>query len=228
MRTSGFLLIIGAILVFIPYTILTIIFNYPDILRLPAGVILEAFHHGGTSLILVWLAFALSGIPLVIAFSKVGEFVSGKQAGVKWITTLGIVGGVAQIIGLLRWVFVVPVLARLYAGSQSVAEQDAIEVSFLMIHQSGGVLLGEHVGQLLTVIWTAGMSIVLFRLAVISKTVAASGIIISSVYFLAQAELLATVIPSLPEISWAGFAGSTAWLIWLIALGNTFLRMKKM
>lgn len=228
MRTSGFLFIIGAILVFIPYTILTISFDYPDVLRSPAGVILEAFHRGGTSLVLVWLAFALSGIPLVIAFSRIGEFASGKQAGIKWITTLGIAGGVAQIIGLMRWVFVVPVLARNFANSQSVAERSSIEISFITIHQFGGVLLGEYLGQLLTVIWTAAMSIVLFRLAIIDKAMAVGGVIISGVYFLAQAELLATVIPSFPIVPWAGFVGSTAWLIWLIPLGRSFIRKKKM
>jgi hypothetical protein len=48
-KIIGILLIAGAIGVFIPYTILTIIFDYPAILRQDAGVILIKFHEGGAS-----------------------------------------------------------------------------------------------------------------------------------------------------------------------------------
>ncbi|HET9434806.1 MAG TPA: hypothetical protein VFO37_13655, partial [Chitinophagaceae bacterium] len=60
MRTEkiiGILLILGAVGVFIPYTILTIIFDYPAILRQDPGFILNKFHEGGSSLILVWFLF---------------------------------------------------------------------------------------------------------------------------------------------------------------------------
>jgi len=46
-KTIGWLLIAGAMGVFIPYTILTIIFDYPDILRSETGIILTKFHAGG-------------------------------------------------------------------------------------------------------------------------------------------------------------------------------------
>ena len=52
MKKTGILFILGAIGVFVPYTILTIIFQYPDILREPAGTILTKFQDGGTPLIL--------------------------------------------------------------------------------------------------------------------------------------------------------------------------------
>jgi hypothetical protein len=46
----------------------------------------------------------------------------------------------------------------------------------------------------------------------------------SFIYFLAQAELLATVIPGFPVIGVAGFLGSTLWLIWLIVVGVKFIK----
>jgi hypothetical protein len=46
----------------------------------------------------------------------------------------------------------------------------------------------------------------------------------SAVYFLAQTELLATVMPNFPVVPEAGFIGSTLWLLWLIGLGVTLLR----
>jgi hypothetical protein len=67
-KTIGILLILGAIGVFIPYTILTISFDYPDILRQDPGFILTKFHEAGTGLILVWFLFAILGTPLIIAY----------------------------------------------------------------------------------------------------------------------------------------------------------------
>jgi hypothetical protein len=69
----GWSLIVGAVGVFIPYTILTATFNYPDVLRLPGGDILTQFHNGGATLIFTWLAFALLGFPLLIAYILIGQ-----------------------------------------------------------------------------------------------------------------------------------------------------------
>ena len=67
-KTIGILLLTGAIALLIPYTMLTIIFEYPDILRQDTGIILTKFYQGGNSLIWTWFAFAITGIPLLPAY----------------------------------------------------------------------------------------------------------------------------------------------------------------
>lgn len=52
----------------IPYTILTMTFEYPGILRQDTGTILTKFHNGGSSLVLTWWAFTIPGLPLLIAY----------------------------------------------------------------------------------------------------------------------------------------------------------------
>jgi hypothetical protein len=143
----------------------------------------------------------------------------------KWVTTIGIISGVVQIIGLLRWVFVVPVLATEYVNTLSASKQAAIEISFKVIHQFGGVLLGEHMGQLFTVIWTVFISFALLKMNIIPKWLALWSFIASAICLLAQAELLAIVIPTFPVIGIAGFIGSTLWLLWRIIVGIKFLRI---
>ena len=226
-KTIGYLLISGAVGIFIPYTILTIIFNYPGVLREESGIILTQFHQGGSALIITWLAFALLGLPLLVAYSLIGERLEPKIPQIKWVTTIGIVSGIVQIIGLLRWVFVVPVLAGEYVHTTDASTQKAIEISFKVIHQFGGVLLGEHLGQLFTIIWTVFISLALLKVNIIPKWLAWWGFLSSSIYFLAQAELLATVIPGFPVIGIAGFLGSTLWLLWLILLGLKFIKFKQ-
>ncbi|MEI9945141.1 MAG: DUF4386 domain-containing protein [Chitinophagaceae bacterium] len=225
-KTIGLLLIAGAVGVFIPYTILTMTFEYPDILRQDTGIILTKFHQGGSKLIFTWWAFAVLGLPLLIAYTLIGQRFTGQLGFIKWVTNIGIISIIAQFIGLLRWVFVVPVLANNYVTATSdVAQQSAI-TSFQTIHQFGGVLLGEHIGQLFTIIWTIMMSYGFLKLRMFPKWVNWLGIISSLIYFLAQAELFGTVIKGFPVWDIAGFLGSTLWLLWLIILGIFFIRNK--
>jgi hypothetical protein len=226
-KVIGYLLVSGAVGVFIPYTLLTLTFNYPGILRQESGMILTQFHQGGSPLIYTWLAFALLGLPLLVAYSLIGQKLETTMPQIKWVTTIGIISGVVHITGLLRWVFVVPVLARDFVNTSSPSKQEAIEISFKLIHQFGGVLLGEHLGQLFTVIWTVFISFALLKVNLIPKWLAWWGCIASLIYFLAQAELLATVIPGFPVIDMAGFIGSTLWLLWIILVGVKFIEAAK-
>lgn len=225
-KIIGALLITGAVLIFIPYTLLTIFFDYPDILRKNPAIILTQFHNSGTPLVLIWWVFALVGFPILCAYILLGQKLEGKSSLVRVATYLGVISGVVQIIGLLRWVFVVPVLANTFVSSQSEATKEATIVVFQAIHQYGGVVLGEHLGQLFTIAWVIIMSSVFNRLRLMPKWIVWFGYIAASIYLLAQAELFATVIPGFPVWSLAGFIGSTLWLIWLIVVGVKFLSIK--
>jgi hypothetical protein len=218
-RTIGILFIAAAIALFIPYTILTIIFEYPDILREDTAVVLTKFHQGGSRLIWTWFAFALTGLPLIPAYKLLGQKLENRSSLARVATTIGIVGLIVQMIGLLRWTFVVPVLADNFVNSNNEATRTATIIAFKTIHQFAGVLLGEHIGQLFTIVWTILISVILMRLKLVPKWVSALGFIASFIYLLAQAELFATVIPGFPVWSLAGFAGSTLWLVWLIIIG---------
>jgi len=105
-QITGILFILGAILVNIPYTQLIINFDYPDILREPAGVILEAFAAGSPSLVWIWLAFAWVGLPILVGvlllpdamedhtpLSRVALFFGAMGA---FVQMLGFSGGVGQ------------------------------------------------------------------------------------------------------------------------------------
>jgi hypothetical protein len=224
-KIIGLLLVTGAVSVFVPYTILTVIFDYPDILREDAGVVLTRFHAGGSRLIWVWWAFALSGLPLLAAYVLLGQYLESKWRGAKVATTLGVISGVAQIVGLLRWTFVVPVLASSFVNADSEATKETVKVVFQAAHQFGGVLLGEHIGQLFTIAWTLMLTAAFATLKLMPRWVSWLGYVASAIYLLAQAELFATIMPGFPMWDLAGLIGSTLWLIWLIVIGVRFLKM---
>lgn len=224
-KITGLLFVLGAVLVNVPYTLLISNFNYPDILREPSGVILTKFAEGGSSLIATWLFFALSGIPLLVATILLGRLWSDRSpALMNLATTLGVIGLVAQFVGLLRWVFVIPALASSYVEpGTSETMREAITVSFQTIHRFGGVLLGEYIGQLFTISWMLVISIVMLRTRIFRSWIGWFGIISSAVYILAQTELLHTSIPSIPSIDIAGLVGSILWILWMACLGVLLL-----
>ena len=225
-KTIGWLLIAGAAGVLIPYTILTIIFEYPDILRQDTGVILTKFNEGGGQLIAIWFAFALLGLPLIPAYILIGQKLENKSSLVRIATSIGVIGLIVQMIGLLRWTFVVPVLADNYVHATDEGTKAAVVVGFKTIHQFAGVLLGEHLGQLFTIVWTVLISMSLIKLKLVPKWAGWLGFISSFIYLLAQAELFATVIKGFPVWDMAGFIGSTLWLLWLVIIGIRFLKIK--
>ncbi|HNH26068.1 MAG TPA: DUF4386 domain-containing protein [Anaerolineales bacterium] len=228
-QLAGLLFIVGTVLINIPYTLLIINFDYPDILRQPTAEILTRFQAGGNALIYTWLAFAWVGLPMLFGVIMLKQILKDENAPfLELTTTLGVMGFIVQVIGLLRWVFVVPVLARLYTapGTDS-ATQAAVSAVFTAVHQYGGVILGEHMGQLLTILWMSMLSSIIYRSKMFSKWVAVLGWVASAVYLLAQTELLATAIPTFPVVDWAGLVGSLLWLAWMVVVGVYLVKFKE-
>jgi len=222
-RWIGRLLLTGAVGVLVPYTLLSIKFNYPDILRQDAGEVLAQFRLGGSALVFTWFAFAWLGIPLLVAYMMIGEVLKGKFVWERVITTMGVISGIVQIVALLRWTFVVPVLAERYTHADE-AMKKTIVMIFDIVNQAGGVLLGEHVGQLLTIVWMVGVANALCQQQLITPWLKYFAYAAGAVYLMAQGELLATVVPRFVIWAEAGFMGSTLWLLWMMAVGVSFLR----
>jgi hypothetical protein len=228
-KLAGILFILGAILVNIPYTLLIMNFDYPDVLRLPTAEILTKFQAGGNSLIYTWLAFAWAGLPMLFGVLMLKRILEKEDSPfLETATTFGVLGFIVQVIGLLRWVFVIPVLARLFADpAADSATRTAVAAVFAAVHQYGGVVLGEHIGQFFTILWMTLISAIIYSSPLFSKWVAWLGWIASAIYLLAQTELLATAIPTFPSIDWAGLAGSLLWLLWTIVMGVYLIRARE-
>ena len=70
-------------------------------------------------------------------------------------TAFGVVAGVVQFLGLVRWPFLVPYLAETYLDpASSVATRESVAVVFGTFNQYAGVGVGENLGYLFTGLWT--------------------------------------------------------------------------
>ncbi len=222
-RTTGGLFVAGALAFAGAATALSSTFDWPDILREPADVVLPAFVAGGTSLVWTWFAtawtYAILLVPILLLPAVLGR--RGDPV-LRVATYLGATSVVLALIGFLRWVFVVPPLAESYVGGNAVTRA-AVDAAWTAQHQFGGALLGEHLGQLLAVAWSVALSVTILRTRVLPRWLGVAGLVVSALYLTNQGDILATAVPGFPVWDLGGFIGSTGWGLWVAALGVVLL-----
>ena len=223
-RVVGALFLVGAVAFAIAATVLSSAFEWPDILREPADVVLTEFTAGGTSLVWIWFAtawtYAILLVPILLLPAALGH---REDPVLGAATFVGAVSVLLSLIGFLRWVFVVPPLARAYDTGDA-GEREVIEAAWTAQHQFGGALLGEHLGQALVIAWSVTVCIHLLRTQALPRWLAVAGLVVSGLYLLNQGDILATAVPSFPVWDLAGLLGSTGWGLWVAALGIALMR----
>src|SRR6218665_332035 len=153
---TGVLMIAVPLVFTAGFTGLQMTFDYPDILRHPASEVLTRFAAAGLELHLFWyamMAAALAFIPaaIVIAkhFWKTAPLAAALSAG------FGVVAGLVQALGLLRWVILAPGLAASYTAPGATETQKEMAMAlFDFANRYLGMGVGEHLGYLFTALWT--------------------------------------------------------------------------
>ena len=208
------------------FALLAARFDYPDILREPTADVLAKFRAGGTSLVLLWWGFALTAVlmvPLVVLLSS--AISDADPTLIATATTVGVIAAVVQFLGLIRWPFLVPYLARAAADPDaSAARREAVDIVFQSFNRYLGVAVGEHLGYLLTGAWTTLTGVALTQTTAAPSWVGVLGIVIGPVLMLCSLEFVGRHEPAgwklaerLTPITYI------AWSLWLIATGIALL-----
>ncbi len=219
-RAAGVVLIVAPLWFNTTFALLSKRFDYPDILRRPTAEILERFRAGGSSLILLWWTFMLSGLLLIAGAVLLGQVL--EFGGIVPVaTTIGVLAGLVQMLGLLRWMYVVPALARAYSDPTLGPEQrEAHAAVFRALHQYLGVGVGEHLGYLFTGIWSVLIGVGVIQGTALPIWLGWPGVVIGVGLAVGSAEFLG---PN-QERGW-GLAGAAipllyiAWSVWLLSMG---------
>jgi len=210
-RPTGLAMIAVPVLFMAAFTGLQLSFHYPDILREPAEDILAGFTAGGPGLLANWYVFMLSAL----AFIPVGVL-SGlwlwprNPTAAAFAATFGILAGLVQGMGLLRWVVLVPNLAA------SSADPAVTQAVFDAFHLYAGAGIGEHFGYLFTALWTVSVAVALLARY---RLLAWAGVILALGIAAGMAEPFG--LPSAGAINAVAY---TLWAVWLVVLGVVVLR----
>ena len=220
-RLSGLLLIIVPITFSICFTLLQMLFEYPDILRQPTADVLTKFRAGGTGLIAVWYALTISAVLFIPLVVLIHRLLAAQEASVALsvATVFGIVAGLVQTLGFLRWPFLVPHLAQAYlAPDASEAQRAAAAIVFEAFHRYVGMAVGEHLGYLSTSVWTFLIARLMLHSSLFGRWLGLSGMALA----------LGVAIGLLEPAGWelAGTINALsylAWALWLIVVGVVVL-----
>lgn len=223
MNTNAVRRVAGALLIAVPlgfticFTLLQQLFEYPDILRQPTADVLTKFAAGGTSLVAFWYALTLTAVAFVPVTVLMHRVLADREApAMLWVATaFGVIAGVAQTLGFLRWPFLVPYLAESYlASGASEAQRAAAGMVFEAFHRYAGMTVGEHLGYLSTSVWTFLIALVMLRTEVFPRWFGAIGAVLAVGIAAGLAE------PAGWELGGTINAMSyLVWVLWLIVAG---------
>jgi hypothetical protein len=198
-------------------------FDYPDILRKEADEILRRFAAGGSGLVLRWQALLISALAMLPLVALLAVVLAAPPALTALSIAVGTAAALVQALGLARWPFAVPELARRYVaaeGPDAAAERRSIELVFATLHRLLGVGVGEHLGYLLTGLWTLLVAASILSTAVLPGWLGIVGLpigvalLVGTLEFVGPNEkdgwpLAGTIVP----------IAYVAWSLWLAALG---------
>lgn len=208
------------------FALLAARFDYPDILRRPTSEVLARFAEGGSSLLLLWWGFALTAVafaPLVVLLAA--SIPDADATLVSVGTTIGVLAAVVQFLGLVRWPFLVPYLARTDADpGSSEATREAVDVVFQSFNRYLGVAVGEHLGYLLTGAWSLLAGVALTQTEAVPGWVGLGGIVVGPMLMLCSLEF----VGGFEREGWkpAGTLVPIAyviWSLWLMVTGVALL-----
>ena len=199
-------------------------FDYPSILRKEPDEILRRFAAGGAGLILRWEALLVSAL-LMLPLSILLAISLGASTCLSVLSMfLGATAALVQGLGLIRWPFAVPELARRYVaapdGPSGDPTRQSVEMIFATLHRLLGVGIGEHLGYLFTGLWTLLVAASILSTAAVPGWLGLVGLgigialLIGTLEFVGPNEkdgwpLAGTIVP----------IAYIAWSIWLIAIG---------
>jgi hypothetical protein len=223
---AGVVLIAVPILFNAGFTMLAQRFDYPDVLRRPTHEVLQRFRAGGATLILIWWGFALSAVLFGALAVLLAIAVDDADPTVVILgAVVGVLASLVQFLGLIRWPFLVPYLARVAGDAEPDSPHgQAVDVVFQAFNRYLGVAVGEHLGYAFTGIWS-----ILAGMALIDSTAAPDwlgvlGVMIGPLFLICSLEF----VGGFEESGWK-LAGAVtpvtyiAWSIWLVAVGIALL-----
>jgi hypothetical protein len=213
----------GALFVAVPlvltagFTGLQMVFEYPNILRHPAGEVLTRFAAGGADLHFYWYVMfiaALGLIPAAVGFALMNFKHSPFEATLAG--AFGVVAGLVQALGLLRWTVLVPGLAAAYTAPGATDLDKALAASaFDTANAYLGMGVGEHMGYLLTALFTVAVSLVIVKRWAVMSWV---GMVLAIGVAFGMLEL--AQVPLAAMINAFAYMG---WSLWAVILGVLIL-----
>lgn len=201
--------------------------NWPASLDQPASVVLPLIREQRGPVALGYTSYLLSAlllVPIALLLRRVLDTGMGALFGsvLAVSAAIGAAAGVLKILGIVRWLVVMPFLADSYVdpAASATARETVMIVYNALNKYAGGI--GEMLGVVLfSGVWTLLVAVVLLRSTTLPRWLGWFGLVAGVVVTAGFVEVFGVTIDGL-YLTVSG----VIWQLWMIALGVALLRTR--
>ncbi|MEQ8672432.1 MAG: DUF4386 domain-containing protein [Aggregatilineales bacterium] len=166
-RNTAILLIIEGLLLFVPTIVLGGAINWPASLGDPAETMLPLIHEQADAVRLGYFAYLIYSVlffPVALMTARVVAGDDTFSPMLKIAVGFGAISTLARTLGIIRWLFPMPILAEQYVDpATSETARETIAIVYRMLNEYAGAV-GEVIGvSFFAAIWIALIGIVILR-----------------------------------------------------------------
>ncbi len=221
-RVTAITIFVHVLVLAVCFNILVVVFEFPDVLREAAEYRLTLFNQNSNIIVPVYYLLALTGFTQIILSVMLHQsFDDNKSSLVLMTTVFGVLTGVFQVLGFIRWPIVIPYIAE---SMNSNVPMETIAFVEGTLNRYAGMAIGEHLGFLCLAAWTTLLGAIMLRHKLFDRRLGWAGIVIGLFSFPMSMEPLGGFLTIFGELTWPVNA---AWIIWLIVVAISLLRTNK-
>ncbi|MBW7997588.1 MAG: DUF4386 domain-containing protein [Candidatus Glassbacteria bacterium] len=214
---------IHIIALFTGFTVLAAVFEFPGVLRESAQYRLYLYRQGQAVIQPVYWILAMTGFSqIAISVFLYRSFRSHSRTLLKFAVLFGVLAGILQTMGFIRWAILIPWLAERIAApgvsAQTVETIGLIEGAF---NRYAGMALGGHTANICLGLWTFLTGAAVFGDRLFDRKLGWFGAGVGLVAMLPALEQLG-IAPAVFEVIVE--YGFPAWAVWLMVIAVSLLK----
>lgn len=220
-RGAAALIIVHIVALIAGFGVLGAVFEFPEVLRLSAADRLALYRANQGVIQPTYWVLAMTGFTQVaMAVLLCRSFARTTSPLLQLALVFGVLCGLLQMAGFIRWAILIPYLAELMVGadSETAAMLGIIEGVF---NRYAGMALGEHAANICLGVWTFGVGFAMRNSKLFDRRLAGWGMALG----------VAAAILALEQLGvWPDLLGIVLdfvfplWAVWLLVVAASMLR----
>lgn len=150
-------------------------FDFPDILRQSPSERFSLFQSNQGAIIPAYYMMSMTSLLQVFMAVAMYHLTQKGRLVDLFAVTAGVLSGIFQMLGLFRWVVLIPMLSTAYAAREVSSETIFFLEKFANTYF--GMTVGEHMGSLFTGLWLIALGIALVKNNSFDKKLAWFGLV---------------------------------------------------
>jgi len=222
-RGAAIVILAHVLLVYAAFTVLAMVFDFPEVLRRPATERLDLFQRvQGVVRPAYWVLTLTGFTQIVVALFLHQAFRDRGRTLLMLGLVFGTIAGVLQSLGFVRWVVLTPYLARALADpTVPDVTRQAIALSEGSFNRYAGMAVGEHLATLALCVWMLCLALTMRRDALFDPRLGVAGLAIVPLAFLLALEPVGVAPRLLGPLVDLAFP---AWVVWLVVTATSLWR----